>query len=273
MIIRTKICHYLYYVTKSSHLKKMAMLINAGQSLQRLFRGIREGDPAANLPRYNGALFEFDEDLDTLSIRNEFLASVIQDMTEKAGKRIDYQNLGVRHLGSIYEGLLEYDIKQADKNMIITKKGIYVDAQFAEDMQYEPKGFRKKNELYLSTGGLAKKGTGSYFTPEPIVQYLVQEGLKPLFLQREKEFGEAMKQFGINSNIKCKNECNSIMLDLQILDPAMGSGHFLVTASDEITKWIMRLIQKYPKSPIVEMINAERNSDYSRTTEIKHSTE
>ena len=225
-------------------------------NMQSLFQGIREGNTSANLPRYNGALFEFDPFLDNLKLKNEFLASALQDLTEKNGEKIDYQNLGVRHLGSIYEGLLEYDLRQAEKDIIITKNGTFIDAKFAGELKSKPAGHHLKNDIYLSTGGLAKKGTGSYFTPEPIVQHLVRGGLAPIFEQREKEFARVMK---INAkNEHAKTRCNDIMLDLQILDPAMGSGHFLVTAADEVTKWIMRLVQKYPNSPIVDMIDIER---------------
>ena len=226
--------------------------------LRVLFDGISNGSPNANLPRYNGELFEFDRHLDGLSIRNEFLASVIQDMTEKDGKRIDYQNLGVRHLGSVYEGLLEYDVRQAKRNMLILDDGTFINADFAKNLKQKRKNQLSKNDIYLSSGGLAKKDTGSYFTPEPIVRYLVKEGLKPIFNQRESDFAQVIENYSHHTTKQTEQICNNTMLDLRILDPAMGSGHFLVVVADEITQWIMRLMQKYPNAPIIEMINVER---------------
>lgn len=48
------------------------------------------------------------------------------------------------------------------------------------------------------------------------------------------------------------------ILDIQVVDPAMGSGHFLVVTVDEITKWIMSLLQRYPDAPLAEEIGKDR---------------
>ena len=56
--------------------------------------------------------------------------------------------------------------------LVIYKEEI-LDARFAEDMKQKPLGFIEKGELYLSAKGLARKGTGSYYTPDEIVTFLV----------------------------------------------------------------------------------------------------
>lgn len=226
-------------------------------NLKTLFTGISRGNPELNLPAYNGKLFE-KSDIDCLSIRNQFLVPVIRDMTEKGGESVDYQSLGVRHLGSIYESLLEYDIVQAERDMVIIGDRI-LDADFAEDISEKPDSYVQKNDIYLSTGGLARKGTGSYFTPEPIVKNLVKSGLQPMFDERSKKFENAIKKHR-NGDIDATEQCNSLMLDLQVLDPAMGSGHFLVAVTDEITRWIMGLTTKYPDAPIVDVIGRLRDA-------------
>ncbi len=220
-----------------------------------LFSGISKGNTELNLPAYNGRLFE-KGGIDKLRIRNKFLIPVIRDMTEKKGESVDYQSLGVRHLGSIYESLLEYDIVQAKQDMIVVGDRI-LDADFAVDISEKPDSYVQKNDIYLSTGGLARKGTGSYFTPEPIVKNLVRSGLQPIFDERTKKFEKSMKQYR-DGDSNATKQCNNLMLDLQVLDPAMGSGHFLVTVTDEITRWIMELISMYPDAPIVNMVDAQR---------------
>ena len=52
--------------------------------------------------------------------------------------------------------------------------------------------------------------------------------------------------------------CTKHLLDIQVVDPAMGSGHFLVITVDEITKWIMSLLQRYPDAPLAEEIGKDR---------------
>ena len=226
-------------------------------NLKTLFTGISKGNPELNLPAYNGKLFE-KSDIDGLSIRNQFLVPVIRDMTEKGGESVDYQSLGVRHLGFIYESLLEYDVVQAERDMVIIGDRI-LDADFAADVSEKPDSYVQKNDIYLSTGGLARKGTGSYFTPEPIVKNLVKSGLKPMFDERAKKFENAIKKHR-SGDTDAAEQCNRLMLDLQVLDPAMGSGHFLVAVTDEITRWIMGLTTKYPDAPIVDVIGRLRDA-------------
>ena len=225
-------------------------------NLKILFSGISNGNPELNLPQYSGKLFE-ESEIDNLSIRNRFLIPVIRNMTEKNGEGVDYQSLGVRHLGSIYEGLLEYDVVQA-KDDIVLVDGKIIRADFATDLSKKPDSYIEKNDLYLSSGGLARKGTGSYFTPETIVKNLVKNGLQPILDERTTQFHNEMKKFR-NGDVDAEKRCNELLLDLQVLDPAMGSGHFLVTVADEITRWIMYIINMYPDAPITKIIEKQRN--------------
>lgn len=224
-------------------------------NLKILFSGISMGNLELNLPAYNGKLFE-KGDVDSLSIRNRFLVPVIRDITEREGESMDYQSLGVRHLGSIYESLLEYDVVQAERDMVVIDD-VILDADFAADISEKPDSYVQKNDIYLSAGGLARRGTGSYFTPEPIVKKLVSNGLQPIFDERSKKFENAMKKYRAGDASATK-QCNDLMLDLQVLDPAMGSGHFLVAVADYITRWIMSLISRYPDAPIIDMVDRQR---------------
>lgn len=62
--------------------------------------------------------------------------------------------------------------------------------------------------------GLGRKASGSYYTPHPFVRFLVQETLGPQLAQRSAR----------------ENPQPAAILTLKVLDPAMGSGHFLVEA-------------------------------------------
>jgi hypothetical protein len=93
--------------------------------LCRLFQIIDKGDPALNVPVYNGGLFlsnpQDDDDspeadaarfLNKTKVPDRFLARAIDLLARDEDKKrhdlvfIDFKSLGVRQLGSIYEGLL-----------------------------------------------------------------------------------------------------------------------------------------------------------------------
>ena len=89
--------------------------------LLSLFQIVDRGDAGLAVPRYNGGLFHFDfyqtsdkvdyranHFLSQFKISDAFLAPVLDRLARFEGQPIDYSFLGVRQLGSIYEGLLEY---------------------------------------------------------------------------------------------------------------------------------------------------------------------
>lgn len=227
--------------------------------LRRLFGVISRGSPEARVPEYDGALFEYDPTLDSLSLRNKFLVPALRDLTEADGRGIDYQNLGVRHLGSLYEALLEYSVRQAEQDLVVYKEEI-LDASYAADLKAKPRGFIPKGELYLSVGGLARKGTGSYFTPDEIVRFLVKKGLEPHLKAREERFLANMRKLRSLTarDPQLEKETIEDLLGLRVVDPAMGSGHFLVTAVDQLTHWIINLLRENPDAPLMKVIEEDR---------------
>ena len=159
----------------------------------------------------------------------------------------------MRQLGSIYEGLLEYRVKIEDGN---TKK------------------------VYLENDKGERKATGSYYTPEYIVKYIVSHTIKPILEQRQARFSELMaqisdlhnqrqdKRLGVQSinglqkqSQRLEREAQSTLLDIKICDPAMGSGHFLVEAVDYLTDELISILNEYPEhSPVLEMLEKTRES-------------
>jgi len=230
--------------------------------LRTLFSLISKGDAEANLPQYNGALFEEDLALDGILAKNEFVIPALRGLMEFDGKGIDYQNLGVRHLGSLYEALLEYSVRQAEQPLVIYKEEI-IDAKYAEDLKQKPIAFVDKGELYLSAKGLARKGTGSYYTPDEIVSFLVKKGLEPHLKAREEQFKLDFQRLPAVSkprDLELEKKCTEDLLGLKVLDPAMGSGHFLVAVVNEVTKWIIGLLRHCPDAPLMTEIEQYRKS-------------
>jgi len=112
--------------------------------------------------------------------------------------RVRYRDLNTEELGSVYEGLLELH------------------------PQLEQQG----SQWQLSYGGGAgsdRKTTGSYYTPDALVQELIKSALVPVIEDRlSKAVGAA--------------EQEKALLEIKVIDPACGSGHFLLAAARRLAK-------------------------------------
>lgn len=295
-------------------LEKVPDGTEAWEALMTLFRMIREGDPEANLPEYDGELFAFDPEIDSdgkesesksiseseleleskpgaevgaaasrrigarAKKKNRFLVPALRDLTTSGGRGIDYQNLGVRHLGSLYEALLEYEVRQAEKDLIVYE-GQILEASFLKDVKAKPESYIAKGQIYLTSGGLARKGTGSYYTPDEIVRFLVSKGLEPHLKERERKFLEIMERIRALRGAlreterggtaaspderelgRLERESVEVLLGLKVVDPSMGSGHFLVAAVNTITNWIIKLLKENPDAPLAQEIERDRET-------------
>jgi hypothetical protein len=97
------------------------------EGLKDLFRLINDGSEAFGYPKeefyipaYNGGLFDPSKNtfLSQKKIGNSYLAEAIDLLARSPGEGkmvfVDYSSLDIRHLGSIYEGILEYKLHLAD---------------------------------------------------------------------------------------------------------------------------------------------------------------
>ena len=107
---------------------------------------------------------------------------------------VDYADLSVQQLGSIYEGLLEHRFVRED------------------------------GKLVLKTDKGERKATGTYYTPDYIVKYIVRQTLAPLLQGIEESAPVQAARAAGKQDDSFANE----VLKLNVCDPAMGSGHFLV---------------------------------------------
>lgn len=236
------------------------------QSLLGLFEIVDRGDKALEVPRYNGGLFHFDfhelgdrEDypenyfLSEHQISDAILFPALDKLARFEKLPIDYSFLGVRQLGSIYEGLLEYRLIIEDE---------------------------KTGKVHLENDKGERKATGSYYTPDYIVKYIVSHTLKPILEERKQRFADLMTQInqlhekmidgrlgvqsrnGLQKDLqRLERQAQNTLLDIKICDPAMGSGHFLVEAVDYLTDELINILNEYPEhNPILEMLGKTRNS-------------
>ncbi len=132
-------------------------------------------------------------------LANDDLLSAVRALSyvqqDRVLRSVDYRNLGSEELGSVYESLLEL-------HPVIS---------------IEARAFS------LSVvGGNERKTSGSYYTPDFLVQCLLDSALEPVVAERIQG--------------KKQDEAEKAILNLNVCDPACGSGHFLIAAAHRLAR-------------------------------------
>ena len=202
------------------------------QHLTDLFRIIAKGDASIGMPAYNGGLFEENRAplLGRSRVPDARFAPLFDDLARRPDPStnlrtgllrawINYRDLSVQHLGGIYERLLEYSLTVENGSIVA-----------------RPASF-------------ARKVSGSYYTHDGLVKLIIRETVGPLVAERKAAFHTQLEAWHRKKELKPadwevldKLDPASIMLDLKICDPAMGSGHFLVSLVDYLADEILESI-------------------------------
>jgi type I restriction-modification system DNA methylase subunit len=230
------------------------------EELQSLFNLIDEGKPSYKVPAYNGGLFDPDAHrfLAVKKLSDWHLARVIDhlgrapDPQNPRGEhfRVDYRDLAIQHLGGIYEGLLELHPHLAEKRMVVytrrergVREEIVAPAGAGRPEGYQPTEVEyAPGSVYLVTDKGERRAFGSYYTPDSIVEYIVRETLGPLCaridqqLRDEIQAAEKTRQPAEVERLRA--DYSTRVLGLRVLDPSMGSGHFLLAACDFLAEEI-----------------------------------
>ncbi|WP_435199693.1 Eco57I restriction-modification methylase domain-containing protein [Qipengyuania sp. 902] len=178
---------------------------------------IDKGDPSVGLPPYNGGLFSTVQTplLNDIRLPDSVMAEALDILSyeQRDGLRryINYRDLSVQQLGSIYERLLEFEMKRVD------------------------------GEFEVLPNIFARKESGSYYTPDELVLLIIDETLAPLIDDAYAAFGSAIASLGKNDSVASMlrvlegADPAKAITRLRVCDPAMGSGHFLVSLVDRMT--------------------------------------
>ena len=240
--------------------------------LATLFRQIDQGDQSIGLPPYNGGLFfaEAAPLLETAKLPDSVVAPLIHGLSHTRGslsngpgtghaegkpRFVNYRDMSVQQLGSIYERLMEQEPTRESDGKIAVRPNPY-----------------------------ARKDSGSFYTPQELVDLIIDQTLKPLVEERRRAFEDRAEE--LKSDHRPQDERRAelelldpaeAVLDLKVLDPAMGSGHFLVSAVDFLSDYIAHLVEDVPAipewldeeyaSPLVERIAAIRDDIVKRAKE------
>lgn len=175
------------------------------QALTIAFAALGRGEPALGLPALGG-LFAPDQcpQLDAAQLDNRHLLAAVFQLgwfrAEGGLSRVNYRDMGPEELGSVYESLLE---------LVPDLQGLHAPASARL-------AFVGDDESDASTRSNIRKLTGSYYTPDSLVQQLIQSALDPVIAQTVQDNPQQPVQ---------------ALLALTICDPACGSGHFLLAAA------------------------------------------
>ncbi len=183
------------------------------EGLRITFAALARGEQALALPALGG-LFRADQcpDLERATLANEPLLEAVRNLaffrTGEGLARVNYRDMGTEELGSVYESLLELQ-PVVDVHTTPWTFGFVGDGLSGE----KPRGSERKL-------------TGSYYTPATLVNELIKSTLEPVLAQAVAD--------------DCADPRKAI-LALRVIDPACGSGHFLLAAArrmaTEITRW------------------------------------
>ena len=183
-----------------------------------LSKMIDEGDDTVGLPPYNGGLFNAERTplLKAIALGDAVMADALDILSfeQRGGRRryINYRDLSVQQLGSIYERLLEFELVRDDAGAVDVRPNLF-----------------------------ARKNSGSYYTPDDLVLLILDETLAPLIDDAMAAFRAALKALkpGDSEDYRItqlqKADPARAIARLRICDPAMGSGHFLVNLVDRLT--------------------------------------
>ncbi|MFZ0602958.1 MAG: N-6 DNA methylase, partial [Roseiarcus sp.] len=177
------------------------------EGIKIVFRALAHGQPTLGLPALGG-LFAAGmlPHLETARLRNRAFMEALYRLSWLPGKTgvapVNWRAMETEELGSVYESLLELQPQLGEDGKTLV---------FASESA-EQKGNQRKT-------------TGSYYTPDSLVQALLDTALDPVLEKTEAESVDPVAS----------------LLKLTVIDPACGSGHFLLAAARRIATRVARI--------------------------------
>lgn len=210
-------------------------LDNIWRELKGAFLLIDEGDDAVGMPAYNGGLFDRSRAplLERTRVPDSVMAPIIDMLSRRTEDLlklwINYRDLSVAHLGGIYERLLEYKLVHEVEPGVGSATPV--------------------GRIVAKPASFARKVSGSYYTHDDLVRLVLRESVGLLAQERLASFSRLVKKLSEKSSLthadeEALNEKDpaSLILELKLCDPAMGSGHFLVALVDDLADRVLEAI-------------------------------
>lgn len=223
-----------------------------------LVRMVRQGDAAVGVPAYNGSLFAPSgfpggELLERAKVKDTYLAPALaaiffdNDGPDPVG--VDFAQLQIGHLGAIYEGLLGLKLTCAREPMRYDEKNDHYLPARAGD-----KAIVQKAELFYQTEAGGRKAGGVFYTRHEFVRHLLQHSLAPALDAHLDEIARLAKT---DPDAALRR-----LFDFSVVDPAMGSAHFLTAALDMMADRIAtRFLTESPLPGLRGLLDTLKDAD------------
>ena len=203
------------------------------EDLKALWAVFDGGSAEMGVPAYNGGLFDnttpVGRSISDLRLTDSDVAAVLRALLtaeaaedEPAGM-VDFSGMSVREFGTIYEELLEYRLSSAPEDLTADLAPVDDAPGGAAEIAY------RQGEPYLHNKSGQRKSTGSYFTKPFAVDHLLSETLRTALVEHLERVSAMLDNDGDAA-------ASEALWDFAVLDPAAGSGHFLVAACDIIAE-------------------------------------
>ncbi|MGB5107429.1 MAG: DNA methyltransferase [Candidatus Zixiibacteriota bacterium] len=185
------------------------------QNFLELFQSIDKGHEQAQIPAFNGGLYRSDEEVDNLQLEDTWT-----DFFETIASYDFRDEVSVEVLGRLFE--------KSVKDIEVIKLGGLLGTTVIHDAKAK---MAKSPE---------RKRQGIYYTPPEFTDYIVKATILPVFQQRTalvaKQLGVDQDKIRISDRepllANYGRHCLAALRDLKIVDPACGSGAFLIAAYD-----------------------------------------
>lgn len=210
------------------------------EELKSLFRTMDSGGDfgAQNINQFNGGLFEFDATLDSLRLPNSVFCAPGQGANEES---LSKSKTTLLYLSAAYNYATGFGTDQDTQAKKATELGLYTLGRIFEQSITELEILEAEADGRPSLNKITKrKRDGVYYTPEWVVERIVKDTLGrrlsemkaacgwPLSIQETAEAKRKRK--------KSYDAYEKLLSDIRIVDPACGSGAFLITALRYLTK-------------------------------------
>jgi hypothetical protein len=192
---------------------------------------LKNGCPELKVFGYNGSLFE-DEEIPILSgltCKNSDTLAGVRYLTvveeERVLKRINYLDLGVEEIGSIYESLLDFIPRVSSREEEVDGEKV------------------PAKTFFLDPRGATRKTTGSYYTDRRLIDELTKSALKSV----------------VEDRLAKSSDKEKALLSVKVCDPACGSGAFLIAATNYMAKELAKIRTGQDEPPDKEVRKARRD--------------
>ena len=254
------------------------------QDLRTLFDLVDGGGGRYDVTAYNGGLFDERQHpfLAEYAISDWYVARIVDQLSRaedplhpgQGAFRVDYRDLRIQHLGGIYEGLLEVRprVSQVAVNNPLTGATIEPGHVYLESSEERRTGTERQRQ--------DRRTTGSFYTPDHIVECIVERTLGPLCenindkLRLEKDRLQAIHTASGDDPaldadlLSLESDFDNRVLRLRVVDPAMGSGHFLLSACKYLAEEIAT--NPYTGHPDVDSLGDESTLLYWKRQVVEH---